>query len=161
MKADFSYMENEVKYERIIRPSNVAFDNKSILLKSLSELDQINDLLRIHDLKADLVMDVESNQQLYTKYFAVEVQVRPLSERGLLLFFNVFNPENRYTGFVSLALQGGIFEFRLSTAFLQTHVVRSNHYMSIGEWHTIKLIKFGKRISLWVSGVLIVGKNQN
>lgn len=86
--------------------------------------------------------------------FSIELQIRPLSERGLLIFFGSFedNIEKSNLGFVSLSLQGGVVEFRIAGPESYLTVVRSSRVLAIGEWHKIKMSQNGKRLILWVEG---------
>lgn len=88
------------------------------------------------------------------QHFSVEFQIRPLSERGLLLYYGAFDDNlDRSLGFLSVSLQGGVVEFRLSSpSSSHVHVVRSARMLAIGEWHRIKVIQSGRRLTLWVEG---------
>lgn len=88
------------------------------------------------------------------QHFSVEFQIKPLSERGLLLYYGAFDDNlDRTLGFLSVSLQGGVVEFRLSSpSNTHVHVVRSARMLAIGEWHRIKLAQSGRRITLWVEG---------
>ncbi|KAL9708057.1 hypothetical protein quinque_011575 [Culex quinquefasciatus] len=160
MGSDYNYLENEVRYEKIIQPTSLMSQNQSILLKSINELDKLNDVLKIsaNESATNLLyahtMTARSGnyRQLKIRYLAIELQVRPLSEKGLLMFVRTFDSNEQKQGFISLSLQGGVIEYRVSSAQSQTSVVRSNHVLAIGEWHTIKIVKFGKRLTLWVEG---------
>ncbi|XP_065093274.1 protein eyes shut [Ochlerotatus camptorhynchus] len=158
--SDYSYLENEVRYEKIVQPSSLMAQNHSILLKSIRELDKINDVLKVnHNDTANnlqyahtLTTRSENYRQLKIRYLSIELQVRPLSEKGLLMFVRTFDSNEQKQGFISLSLQGGVIEYRVSSAQMQTSIVRSNHVLAIGEWHNIKIIKYGKRLTLWVEG---------
>lgn len=94
------------------------------------------------------------------QFYSIEFQLRPLSERGLLVFFGgEFHDINsgplvdEELGFVSLSLQGGVVEFRVSSR--KDHrvtVLRSNRILAIGEWHKVRFSQSGRRLSLWVEG---------
>lgn len=87
------------------------------------------------------------------QYFSVEFQIKPLSERGLLMYFGAFDDNlDRSLGFVSLSLQGGVVEFRISGPNNRVQVVRSVRMLAIGEWHKIKFTQSGRRLTLWVEG---------
>ncbi|XP_062549103.1 protein eyes shut isoform X2 [Armigeres subalbatus] len=160
VNSDYSYLENEVRYEKIVQPSSLMSQNQSILLKSIRELDKINDVLNvnINDTGNNLLYThtlttrSQNYRQLKIRYLSIELQVRPLSEKGLLMFVRTFDSNEQRQGFISLSLQGGVIEYRVSSAQMQTSVVRSNHVLAIGEWHNIKIVKYGKRLSLWVEG---------
>ncbi|XP_055637815.1 protein eyes shut [Toxorhynchites rutilus septentrionalis] len=160
ISADYSYLENEVRYEKIIQPASLMSQNHSILLKSINELDKINDVLKIsnNESAADYLFSHTlaprsgNYRQLKIRYLSIELQVRPLSEKGLLMFVQTCDTNERRQGFISLSLQGGVIEYRVSSTQMQTSVVRSNHVLAIGEWHHIKIIKYGKRLTLWVEG---------
>ncbi|KFB39688.1 crumbs [Anopheles sinensis] len=164
------YQENEVRYEKIVHYSHVIPHNHSILLKSIHELDKINDVLKVlptpniseSDGDHALVARSENYRQLTMRQISIELQLRPLAEKGLILFVRTFDSNAQQKGFISLSLQGGVVEYRVSSGRLHTSVVRSNHVMAIGEWHTIRVVKFGKRLTLWVEGkgTSIVGSIQ-
>ncbi|KAH8413382.1 hypothetical protein KR009_010472 [Drosophila setifemur] len=87
------------------------------------------------------------------QFFFIEFQLRPLSERGLLLYFGTLNNnQDKNIGFVSLSLQGGVVEFRISGPSNHVTVVRSVRMLAIGEWHKIKMAQRGRWLTLWVEG---------
>lgn len=88
------------------------------------------------------------------QFYSIEFQLRPLSERGLLVFFGAFGHElDDALGFVSLSLQGGVVEFRVSAQRdRDVTVLRSNRILAIGEWHKVRFSQSGRRLSLWVEG---------
>lgn len=104
-----------------------------------------------------IVPSHSAQQQSRVQHFSIEFQIRPLSERGLLLFFGDFGDsvENGY-GFVSVSLQGGVVEFRTAGAQGQITIVRSTRILAIGEWHKVKVIQAGRRMTLWVSNLSIL-----
>lgn len=99
-----------------------------------------------------LIVPTHAAQQSRVQHFSIEFQIRPLSERGLLLFFGDLedNVGDGY-GFVSVSLQGGVIEYRTSGSQGLLTVVRSSRILAIGEWHKIKVIQAGRRMTLWVS----------
>ncbi|XP_053675860.1 protein eyes shut [Anopheles nili] len=159
-----SYRENEVHYyEQIVQHSHITPHNHSILLKSIRELDKINDVLKvlpetrndteIYDDEHVLLPRSESYRQLKIRQLTIELQIRPLSEKGLILFVPTFDSDAREQGFISISLQGGVVEYRVSSGRSQSiAVVRSNHVLATGEWHSIRVVKYGKRLTLWVEG---------
>lgn len=87
------------------------------------------------------------------QFYSIEFQLRPLSERGLLVFFGAFDDElDDALGFVSLSLQGGVLEFRIGARKDRVTVLRSNRILAIGEWHKVRFSQSGRRLSLWVEG---------
>ena len=87
------------------------------------------------------------------QFYSIEFQLRPLSERGLLVFFGAFGQElDDAVGFASLSLQGGVVEFRVSARRDHVTVLRSNRILAIGEWHKVRFSQSGRRLSLWVEG---------
>lgn len=87
------------------------------------------------------------------QFYSIEFQLRPLSERGLLVFFGAFGNElDDAVGFVSLSLQGGVVEFRIAARKAHVTVLRSNRILAIGEWHKVRFSQSGRRLSLWVEG---------
>uniref|UniRef100_A0A6E8W7B9 Protein eyes shut n=1 Tax=Anopheles coluzzii TaxID=1518534 RepID=A0A6E8W7B9_ANOCL len=155
-----SYRQNEVRYEKIVQHSHIIPHNHSILLKSIRELDKINDVLKVLPESNDTELYTghavmprsESYRQLRIRQLAIELQVRPLSEKGLILFVRTFDSNAQAQGFISISLQGGVVEYRVSATRTQTAVVRSNHVLATGEWHFIRVAKYGKRLTLWVEG---------
>uniref|UniRef100_A0A182NE63 Protein eyes shut n=1 Tax=Anopheles dirus TaxID=7168 RepID=A0A182NE63_9DIPT len=155
-----AYRENEVRYEKIVQHSHIIPNNHSILLKSIRELDKINDVLKVLPEANDtesygghaVLPRSQNYRQLRIRQLAIELQVRPLSEKGMLLFVRTFDSNAREQGFISLSLQGGVVEYRVSSTRTQTAVVRSNHVLATGEWHFIRIVKYGKRLTLWVEG---------
>lgn len=100
-----------------------------------------------------LVHSPNPTQHHRVAYFSIEFQVRPLSERGLLLYFGAFDDHiDQGLGFVSVSLQGGVVEFRVSGTSNRVTVVRSVRTLAIGEWHKIKVTQSGRRLILWVEG---------
>ncbi|XP_052892396.1 protein eyes shut [Anopheles moucheti] len=155
-----AYRENEVRYEKIVQHSHIIPHNHSILLKSIRELDKINDVLKVLPDSNDteqyaghsVIPRSENYRQLRIRQLTIELQVRPLSEKGLILFIRTFDSNAQEQGFISISLQGGVVEYRISSARTQTAVVRSNHVLATGEWHFIRIVKYGKRLTLWVEG---------
>ncbi|XP_037042682.1 protein eyes shut [Bradysia coprophila] len=98
-----------------------------------------------------LIVATTSNAIRRVQYFSVEFQIKPLAEKGLLLFYGSFQSKSS-TGFISLSLQGGVVEFRILTTDQQINIVRSVRMLAIGEWHKVKASQSGRRISLWVEG---------
>lgn len=120
----------------------------------LLRLGKSNETTRTSSNPSLMVSDPSTRQHQRVQYFSVEFQIRPLSERGLLLYYGAFDDNlDRALGFVSISLQGGVVEFRLSSA-VNNHrqVVRSVRMLAIGEWHKIKVTQSGRRLTLWVEG---------
>lgn len=84
------------------------------------------------------------------QFFSIELQIRPLSEKGILLFFGALDTIDKYLGFASISLQGGVVEFRLGGEKNQVTILRSSRVLAIGEWHKIKISQNGKRLYLMV-----------
>lgn len=86
------------------------------------------------------------------QYFSIELEIRPFSEKGIILFFGALEDTvDNYLGFASISLQGGIVELRLGGGD-KSHVtiLRSTRVLAIGEWHKIKISQNGKRLYLMV-----------
>lgn len=96
-------------------------------------------------------MVTASNAIHRVQYFSVEFQIKPMAERGLLLYYGSFKSKS-YAGFISLSLQGGVVEFRILGTDQHINIVRSVRMLAIGEWHKIKASQSGRRISLWIEG---------
>ncbi|XP_050086417.1 protein eyes shut [Anopheles aquasalis] len=159
--SDAFLRENEVpRYERIVQHSHIIPHNHSILLKSIRELDKINDVLRVFPATGNdtegyghaLQARSEDYRQLKLRQLVLELQVRPLAEKGIIMFIRTFDSNANVQGFISLSLQGGVIEYRVSSGRFQATVVRSNHVLAIGEWHQVRIVKYGKRMTLWVEG---------
>lgn len=100
-----------------------------------------------------LVQSPISAQHHRVAYFSIEFQIRPLSERGLLLYFGAFDDHiDHGFGFVSVSLQGGVVEFRVAGTSAKATILRSVRTLAIGEWHKIKVTQSGRRLVLWVEG---------
>lgn len=126
-------------------------ENQHFVLKLLREFDKQRQTFPISY--------VASNNVEYYKlqYFYIEMQVRPLAEKGLIFYYGSTNShDENSSGFICLSLQGGVVEFRISvlskTGVTQITVVRSVRMLAIGEWHKIKVAKRGRWITLWVEG---------
>ncbi|PSN38460.1 hypothetical protein C0J52_15614 [Blattella germanica] len=93
---------------------------------------------------------VEMNLQQST----IDMEVRPLHDRGLLLYVGHKDGNN----FLSLSLQGGVLELRVSTGKLRKRgepiVVRGGRILAIGEWHRVIAGNYGARVFLRVDGIL-------
>lgn len=96
-----------------------------------------------------LIVAASSRSMRRVQYFSVEFQIKPLAEKGLLLYYGSFKSNS---GFISLSLQGGVVEFRILTTDQHINIVRSVRMLAIGEWHKVKASQSGRRISLWVEG---------
>ncbi|XP_069677103.1 protein eyes shut isoform X2 [Periplaneta americana] len=92
--------------------------------------------------------------ELHHQQATIHFEVRPFHDRGLLLF--VGHRDGR--SFLSLSLQGGVLELRVSPGRLRKNgepiVVRSGHVLAIGEWHQVVAGHYGRRIFLQVDGLL-------
>ena len=119
--------------------------------EAVSEHHQHHQLPSIMDESMAATRGTAGHQRL--QFYSIEFQLRPLSERGLLVFFGAFDNElDEAIGFVSLSLQGGVVEFRVSARRDHVTVLRSNRILAIGEWHKIRFSQSGRRLSLWVEG---------
>lgn len=85
------------------------------------------------------------------QYFSIELQIRPLSEKGIILFFGALEETvGKYMGFACISLQGGVVELRLGGDKHHVTILRSSRVLAIGEWHKIKISQNGKRLYLMV-----------
>lgn len=126
-----------------LKGSNVS--NQHFVMKLLNEVEAQ------HPAPLPMRPYHESHRQLH--FFLIEFQLRPLSERGLLIYIGMLNQnQGKQFGFVSLSLQGGVVEFRISNSNNHITVVRSVRVLAIGEWHKIKMSQRGRRLTLWVEG---------
>ncbi|KAK4880029.1 hypothetical protein RN001_008175 [Aquatica leii] len=92
--------------------------------------------------------------------FTIELELRPLGEKGLILFVGSDD------SFLSLNLQGRLLEFRVLAAkrrFSGSDVVsiRSNKLLAMGTWYKIKMGKFGNKLFLYVDNVVNTGLLSN
>lgn len=161
--------DNEISHQKIQhfpfrRMQNIGFFKpktitNQIFLKFVNEVDKPieTDLEKnLQPMSENVLAKLPSQFEQHNRvqFFSIELQVRPLSERGILLFFGSFedNLEKPTVGFVSLSLQGGVVEFRIAGPENHISIVRSSRILAIGEWHKIKMSQHGKRLSLWVEG---------
>nr|CAD7432771.1 unnamed protein product [Timema monikensis] len=94
---------------------------------------------------------------LNTHQACVHLEVRPLSDRGLVLFAAKEDSKS----FVSLSLQGGVMELRVSPGRSRRRgeplVVRSGRVLALGEWHRVVAGRYGRRFYLRVDGTVNSG----
>lgn len=147
--------DNEIGYNNLImdgtvssiltNTTGVSSEKQTRFMKTQSYTDVRNPNL--------MVSAPSGSQHHRVQYFSVEFQIRPLSERGLLLYYGAFDDNlDRNLGFISLSLQGGVVEFRLASLNNHMQIVRSVRMLAIGEWHKIKVTQSGRRLTLWVEG---------
>lgn len=164
-----STLENEISHQRLQyepigwRENNRGYEisrpakHQTVLLKFVNEGEKPIELplgKRITNPVVKNMMAKIPDKHSKVQSFSIELQIRPLSERGLLIFFGSFedNVEKSNLGFVSLSLQGGVVEFRIASPENYLTIVRSSRVLAIGEWHKIKMSQNGKRLILWVEG---------
>ncbi|XP_063218539.1 protein eyes shut [Bacillus rossius redtenbacheri] len=84
----------------------------------------------------------------------LELEMRPLSSRGLLLFAGRRDGRS----FVSLSLQGGVLELRVHPGTSRRRaaplVVRGARLLAAGEWHRVQAGRYGRRFYLRVDGAV-------
>nr|CAD7259717.1 unnamed protein product [Timema shepardi] len=109
---------------------------------------------------------------LNTHQACVDLEVRPLSDRGLVLFAAKEDSKS----FMSLSLQGGVMELRVSPGMSaktsreevkcargrsrrrgEPLVVRSGRVLALGEWHRVVAGRYGRRFYLRVDGTVNSG----
>nr|CAD7195211.1 unnamed protein product [Timema douglasi] len=94
---------------------------------------------------------------LNTHQACVDLEVRPLSDRGLVLFAAKEDSKS----FMSLSLQGGVMELRVSPGRSRRRgeplVVRSGRVLALGEWHRVVAGRYGRRFYLRVDGTVNSG----
>lgn len=146
-----SQMVNFTNFTKKLIPSKPlasASSNQHFVMKLLNEVEKQRSFSSV-----PLIGSKSFDEQHRVQFFFIEFQVRPLSERGLLLYFGTLNNnQDKRIGFVSLSLQGGVVEFRISGPSNHVTVVRSVRVLAIGEWHKIKLAQRGRWLTLWVEG---------
>ncbi|KAL3282973.1 hypothetical protein HHI36_006131, partial [Cryptolaemus montrouzieri] len=81
--------------------------------------------------------------------FSFEISIKPELEDGLILY-NGNKQNERGSDFISLALVGGVPEFRYNLGHSVT-IVRAKP-ISIGQWHTIKVVRNRKKATMYVDG---------
>ncbi|XP_017768750.1 PREDICTED: basement membrane-specific heparan sulfate proteoglycan core protein-like isoform X5 [Nicrophorus vespilloides] len=84
--------------------------------------------------------------------FSIEISFKPEVHDGLILYNG--NKKNMLTGdFVSLALVNGIPEFRFNVGHNNTPaIIKGNHTLALGQWHTVKIFRNRKRGTMYVDG---------
>ncbi|KAL1124137.1 hypothetical protein AAG570_001907 [Ranatra chinensis] len=90
----------------------------------------------------------------------IDLQLKPMSERGLVLFMQ--QNQGPTVTFISLSLHGGILELRISPLGGQRRagdvlVVRSGRVLAMGEWTTVRAGRYGRRVFLSVDGTVNAG----
>ena len=153
------FNENEIKFERLradasqlVLNTNSGAEGQSIATHFMRPRDINLTNPNLHHPSLMFVNPI-SNMRHRVTYFSIEFQLKPLSERGLLIYFGAFDDNyDQSIGYVSVSLQGGVVEFRLSGPNNQISVVRSVRILAMGEWHKIKLTQSGRRLTLWVEG---------
>nr|CAD7458368.1 unnamed protein product [Timema tahoe] len=94
---------------------------------------------------------------LNTHQACVDLEVKPLSDRGLVLFAAKEDSKS----FMSLSLQGGVMELRVSPGRSRRRgeplVVRSGRMLALGEWHRVVAGRYGRRFYLRVDGTVNSG----
>lgn len=145
-EVDSLVSENEIDYqnykmtETVVHYSNIS-----------QKISFFNPNITIPNSRRHMLMVSASTSIQRVQYFSVEFQIKPLAERGLLLYYGSFKSKSN-TGFISLSLQGGVVEFRILSTDQHINIVRSVRMLAIGEWHKIKASQSGRRISLWIEG---------
>ncbi|XP_049827916.1 protein eyes shut [Schistocerca gregaria] len=94
---------------------------------------------------------------LHENEICIELEIRPLADRGLLLFIG--QPDTN--SFMSLSLQGGVLELRIlpgqSRKRSETIVIRSGRVLAPREWHQVLAWRYGRKLYLRVDGSLSTG----
>ncbi|XP_058980715.1 protein eyes shut isoform X2 [Musca domestica] len=134
--------------KKLMPPKPIASSNQHFVMKLLNEVEKQRNFSPV-----PLMGSKSFEEHHRVQFFFIEFQLRPLSERGLLLYFGSLNKNmDKKIGFVSLSLQGGVVEFRISGPSNHVTVVRSVRMLAIGEWHKIKMAQRGRWLTLWVEG---------
>ncbi|XP_072390117.1 basement membrane-specific heparan sulfate proteoglycan core protein isoform X26 [Diabrotica undecimpunctata] len=82
--------------------------------------------------------------------FNFEISFKPQQDTGLLLYNG--NKGSDISGdYISLALKGGVPEFKYNLG-AGTTVVRADRPITIGDWHTIKISRNRKKVTMYVDG---------
>ncbi|XP_068151971.1 protein eyes shut [Drosophila tropicalis] len=134
--------------KKLMPPKPISTPSTHFVMKLLNEVEKQRSFSPV-----PLMGSKTFEEHHRVQFFFIEFQLRPLSERGLLLYFGTLNNnQDRKIGFVSLSLQGGVVEFRISGPSNHVTVVRSVRMLAIGEWHKIKMAQRGRWLTLWVEG---------
>lgn len=144
--------ENEIDYQNYKMFARTAEQRHTNLYSNISQrFTFFNPNTTIPNNRRHMLMFTAANTIHRVQYFSVEFQIKPMAERGLLLYYGSFKSKSN-TGFISLSLQGGVVEFRILSSDQHINIVRSVRMLAIGEWHKIKASQSGRRISLWIEG---------
>lgn len=149
-----NYMtENEIDYQNyrmfartVAQPNAETFSNITRTIHFYNSNTTLPNIRRHM-----LLVTAASNAIHRVQYFSVEFQIKPMAERGLLLYYGSLRAQSNI-GFISLSLQGGVVEFRILSTDRRINIVRSVRMLAIGEWHKIKASQSGRRITLWIEG---------
>ncbi|XP_034670265.1 protein eyes shut [Drosophila subobscura] len=134
--------------KKLMPPKPISTPSTHFVMKLLNEVEKQRSFSPV-----PLMGSKTFEEHHRVQFFFIEFQLRPLSERGLLLYFGTLNNnQDKKIGFVSLSLQGGVVEFRISGPSTHVTVVRSVRMLAIGEWHKIKMAQRGRWLTLWVEG---------
>ncbi|EDV99320.1 protein eyes shut [Drosophila grimshawi] len=134
--------------KKLMPPKPISTPSTHFVMKLLNEVEKQRSFSPV-----PLMGSKTFEEHHRVQFFFIEFQLRPLSERGLLLYFGTLNNNlDKKIGFVSLSLQGGVVEFRISGPSNHVTVVRSVRMLAIGEWHKIKMAQRGRWLTLWVEG---------
>lgn len=145
--------ENEIDYQNYRMFARTADQLKTGIYSNISQKNHFyNTNMTIpNNLRHMLMVAAASHTIHRVQYFSVEFQVKPMAERGLLLYYGSLQAQSN-TGFISLSLQGGVVEFRILSTDRRINIVRSVRMLAIGEWHKVKASQSGRRITLWIEG---------
>ncbi|XP_028137681.2 basement membrane-specific heparan sulfate proteoglycan core protein isoform X7 [Diabrotica virgifera virgifera] len=82
--------------------------------------------------------------------FNFEISFKPQQDTGLLLYNG--NKGSDISGdYISLALKGGVPEFKYNLG-AGTTLVRADRPITIGDWHTIKISRNRRKVTMYVDG---------
>ncbi|XP_064212839.1 basement membrane-specific heparan sulfate proteoglycan core protein [Tribolium castaneum] len=92
---------------------------------------------------------LENTVDLYIQ-FNFEISFKPQNSDGLLLY-NGDKGSDRNGDFISLALVNGVPEFRFNLGG-GVATVTADRPVTLNEWHTIKIIRYRKKVTMFVDG---------
>ncbi|XP_044266426.1 basement membrane-specific heparan sulfate proteoglycan core protein isoform X20 [Tribolium madens] len=92
---------------------------------------------------------LENTVDLYIQ-FNFEISFKPQNGDGLLLY-NGDKGSDKNGDFVSLSLVNGVPEFRFNLGG-GVATVRADRPVTLNEWHTIKVIRYRKKVTMFVDG---------
>ncbi|XP_057651716.1 basement membrane-specific heparan sulfate proteoglycan core protein-like isoform X28 [Diorhabda carinulata] len=82
--------------------------------------------------------------------FVFEISFKPQQDTGLILY-NGEKGNDRSGDYIALSLVGGIPEFKFNLG-AGTTIVRAERPITIGDWHTIKISRNRRKVTMYIDG---------